>query len=267
MLGRTLKALGHNPRVLNRGRIPTKLRTLRFYDAPLRDNLRYLLDPELQNFTYELENEDELARWIADTFTADHNQVCAHLIEARSDQRIYARLRETSSLATKREPALGRRLGWYAITRLLKPRRVLETGIHDGIGTLVFLAALDRNADEGHTGELVSFDIEPSAGWLVGEHPRWSRRIGDSQQTLPQAFAEGPADLFLHDSLHTIEHETFELEAAATAMGEHGVILSDNSHATPVLREVAQRHGRTYAFFRERPRAHFHPGCGIGAAL
>jgi hypothetical protein len=269
MLTRIATDIGLDPRRFNRIRYVKKLRVLRDYKAALLPNLGYILtDPEIDNFTYELENEDRLARWIAETFEADYAQVCEHLIEARSDQRIYEPLRRvTSRWSAKTSPPLGRRVGWYVITRLLKPARVVETGIHDGIGSLVFLAALERNANDGVDGTLVSFDIDKRAGWIVGQHPRWSRRIGDSRILLRQALAEAPVQIFLHDSLHTVEHESFELEAAASLMERASVLISDNSHVTTVLRDVAERHSRRYSFFREQPRAHFYPGAGIGAAL
>ena len=269
MLGRALSTLGIEPRHTTRFRLRTKVEVLRFYGLPVRQHLGYVLtDPELQNFTYELENEAELADWIAATFGADRGEVCSYLLEARSDQLIYEPLRRaTAPWWNKSAPPIGRRLGWYAIARVLKPTRVIETGIFDGLGSLVFLAALDRNARDGVNGTLVSFDIDPDAGWIVGQHPRWSRRIGDSRQTLGAALAEGPFQLFLHDSLHTYEHEAFELETAVANIDPGGVLLSDNSHATTALHDVAERHGLPYAFWRERPRSHFYPGGGIGAAL
>jgi hypothetical protein len=45
-----------------------------------------------------------------------------------------------------------------------------------------------------------------------------------------------------------------------------GIILSDNAHSSPVLEQVAARHGRQYSLFVERPRAHFYEGAGIGMA-
>src|SRR6185503_19685891 len=42
----------------------------------------------------------------------------------------------------------GRRLGWYAIMRALKPRLCVETGTDKGLGTCVMAAAIMRNARE-----------------------------------------------------------------------------------------------------------------------
>jgi hypothetical protein len=268
LIGRALQKVGIEPRQTTRLRWKVKAGILRGYGADVSSHLGYVfLSPELQNFTYELENEEELAHWIADTFGGDYLTVCSYLIEARSDQKIYEPLRRATNVWwSKLEPPIGRRLGWYAITRLLQPKVVMETGIHDGLGSLVFLAALHRNRQDGVDGRLVSFDIDPACGWIVGDHPRWSKRIGDTAVTLPEAIAEAVPDLFLHDSLHTYEHEMMELEAVASAAPDC-VLLSDNSHATTALSDLSGAHGRRYSLFLEKPRAHFYPGGGIGASL
>lgn len=53
--------------------------------------------------------------------------------------------------------------------RLAKPSRVIEAGIHDGIGSLVLLAALERTRGECAPGELVSTDVDDTAGRIVGQ--------------------------------------------------------------------------------------------------
>lgn len=238
---------------------------MRDYDQPLIPNLGYVLtDPEVDNFTYELLNENELVSWIATLLDADRSRVAELLVEARSNEQIYEPLRDATvrRWSMKTAPPIGRRLGWYVIVRLLQPERIIETGIHDGIGSLVLLAALDRNG----SGELVSTDVDGNAGWIVGDHPRWSRRILGDPQDLERILAEAPFQIFLHDSLHTAEHERFELEAAARRIGS-GVLISDNSHATDVLESVCRDVGRRYSFWHERPRGHFYPGGGIGVGV
>ncbi len=135
--------------------------------------------------------------------------------------------------------------------RLLKPRRVIETGTHDGLGSLVILGALDRNArDHGIEGQLVSLDLDPRAGWMVGLHPRFTRVIGSTSETLAPALRE-KTDILLHDSDHSYEYERFELSLAAEA----GVptLLSDNSHVTMALRDVCGERGGYYSSFKSVP--------------
>ncbi len=43
-------------------------------------------------------------------------------------------------------------------------------------------------------------------------------------------------------------------------------MLSDNSHASPSLPDWADRTGRRFVFFDERPAGHWYSGAGIGVA-
>ncbi|MFN8160108.1 MAG: class I SAM-dependent methyltransferase [Solirubrobacterales bacterium] len=246
-----------------------KAHELRLRGAPLHRNLGFLLtDPEVDNFTYDLCNTDELAAWLGGTFCVPGGLAARLIEEARSDRALRSRLEAAASSrpwSMKPHPQLGRRLGWYAIVRLVRPRRIIETGTHDGLGSLTVIAALERNAREhGTDGHLVSLDLDPHAGWMVGADPRFSLIVGPITDTLGPALAE-PVDLFLHDSDHSYEHEYFELSLAAGAGVP--ILLSDNSHATTALRDLCAEKGGAYSFFRERPRNHFYPGGGIGAGI
>lgn len=54
----------------------------------------------------------------------------------------------------------------------------METGVRYGLGTMVILRALERNAQEesDHHGKLISFDPDPNGGWMVPERhaPHWT---------------------------------------------------------------------------------------------
>ena len=127
---------------------------------------------------------------------------------------------------TKEAPAL------YCLIRLLKPRVVVETGVADGFTSAHILRALEDNGE----GRLYSIDLPNSKlppdkgpGWIVeGElRKRWDLRIGDAKTLLPPLLDElGEVDLFLHDSLHTYEHMTFEYRAAWPRVKPGGLFLS-----------------------------------------
>lgn len=243
-----------------------KAREVREYDGSIREHLSYVLtDPELDNYTYDLANDDEMGAWLEEVVRVPDGR--AALAEAREDAALRAKVDAACAQrrwSIKQRPGLGRRLGWYAIVRHLKPKRVIETGTHDGLGSLVLLAALERNAAEGHDGRLVSLDIDPHTGWMVGVDPRFERVIGPSRETLPRVLEE-PADLLLHDSDHRYEYEHFELDSAARAGVP--VLLSDHSQESTALADVCREHGGRYSFVREVPRDHFYPGAGIGIWL
>jgi methyltransferase family protein len=250
-----------------------KYRLLRHYGAALRDDRRsylaYLLwDPELDNFTYDLANEDELAAVIATALQRPEDQIAAFIREAHSDPRLRSGLNRRL-LAHKRTPRYGRRLGWYAAVRALKPDLVGETGIHAGLGSALLLAALERNAAEGHEGRLVSVDTNPGAGWLVPDslRGRWTRLVGSSYEQLPSALDGHEVGVFIHDSDHSYECEHFELTTARAHAAPSLALITDNAHVTDAIKDVARDTGAAAYVFRERPADHFYPGAALGIAL
>jgi hypothetical protein len=74
-------------------------------------------------------------------------------------------------------------------------------------------------------------------------------------------------DLFIHDSDHRYKHELREYQIVQPHLSPGAVILSDNAHIVQALRDFAAAEGWRYAFFRERPLAHFYDGAGVGAAV
>jgi cephalosporin hydroxylase len=250
-----------------------KLAVLRRYHVrSLRHALGYLLrDREITNFTYDLANGDELADFLASATGRPREAVDTYLRELSEDHELDERL--TAKLRRRLErnprPKFGRRAGWYALVRIFEPSLVVETGTHDGLGTAVLLRALERNAAEGKVGRLLSFDIDPASGWLVaGADPDLlDLHVGDTARTLKPALDARAVGLFVHDSLHTYEHETFELETAVRHAAERLVLVSDNAHASDALPDLCGRLGIQYHHFRERPRDHFYPGAAIGLAI
>ena len=176
------------------------------------------------------------------------------------------RLRLATRSDRNRSMPFGRRLGWYAIARIRRPRLIVETGVHDGLGSTALLRALERNAADGFPGELVSIDIRRSVGWLIpdGLRPRHRLVIGDALVNITSAAADRPIDMFIHDSDHRYEHETAEFETAVRVAAPNAILLSDNAHASSAFADLCARHGLAYRFWHEVPRGHFYPGAGIG---
>jgi Methyltransferase domain len=136
----------------------------------------------------------------------------------------------------------------YALVRLLRPDHVVETGVSSGVSSAHFLTALRRNRH----GTLHSIDrpviqrgpqfrpgdspvsVPPgrSSGWAIPEALRkgWDLRIGPSQEQLPEVVNDIPSlGIFLHDSLHTPRHLTFELATIAPKLIPGAVVLADNT--------------------------------------
>lgn len=194
----------------------------------------------------------ECSAWIAEALSDEDLKKHVRTAVDRSDRRGLADL----------DVRIGRRAGWYAVIRALRPEHVIETGTDKGLGSVVIAAALLRNG----RGRLTTMDINPVAGYFIsGRYSEvTSLVIGDSIARLNSL----PHDigLFIHDSDHSAEHEKRELEAVEPALISDARVLSDNSHATDSLLDWAELTGRRFLYFQERPESHWYPGAGIGAA-
>jgi len=202
-----------------------------------------LLDPEIENFTYALANEGQLVEFLAETLTKKREEVEEYAAEMASDPELNRSLRKRLRRRwdRKHRPHFGRRMGWYVIARALKPSVIVETGIHDGLGSVLLLRALDRNAEEGVDGRLISFDVNPNAGWLVGERlrKRWEPVYEATSEALEPHLEGVEVGMIIHDSEHTYECEYFELTTAVSHASPTIALVSDNAHATTALRDIA----------------------------
>ncbi|HWL01318.1 MAG TPA: class I SAM-dependent methyltransferase [Microbacteriaceae bacterium] len=224
---------------------------------------------ENTNYTYDLtpRNREHLAWFVAHVAGIPLAEARGYLQEVLDDEELAAHVAgETRTSRYRwladRVPRYGRRIGWYAFVRALKPDVLVETGTDKGLGSVVLAAALLRNGK----GRLTSIDINPAAGYLIsGRYAEVTDLvISDSIQALG---ALREVDLFIHDSDHTAEHEYAEFTAIAPNLRPDGLVLSDNSHATDSMPRWAEETGREFLFFDERPARHWYPGAGIGTAL
>lgn len=245
-----------------------------YFEPQIKDVFTWLFrSRETSNFTYPLaeSNKDYLASFVSIVATVKHETARAYIDELCLDTTLRAHVLKIADtgqhyMDIDRTFDFGRRLGWYAIVRAVKPRLVVETGVEQGLGSLVLCAALMRNAREGAPGKYLGTDINPQAGYLLqGAYQEHGRILyGDSIASLSTLHEK--IDVFINDSDHSAEYEEREYFTVADKLTEHSVILGDNSHVTDKLFRFAQRSGRRFLFFREKPAQHWYPGAGIGAA-
>lgn len=139
----------------------------------------------------------------------------------------------------------------YVMTRSQRPEHVVETGVSSGVSSAHFLAGLQRNrrgtlhsvdrpvvqsAPALKSGES-SASVPPgrSSGWAIPGTYRagWNLRLGPSQEMLPPLVQEiSSVDIFLHDSLHTPTHLTFELETIRPKLHPGSIVMADNTQWT-----------------------------------
>lgn len=251
--------------------LPGRARLVARHDAGvLKDSGRWLVrSREHTNFTYDLQplNVEHLAWWVADAARIKVAEARFYMAEATEDQALRDHIRSATAASGRRgladdEVRLHKRAGWYALVRALRPTHIVETGTDKGLGSVVLAAALLRNG----AGRLTTMDVNPEAGYLLsGLYATVADPMfGDSLSSLRSL--DGPVDFFLHDSLHTREHELAELEAVAPHLTDGALVLSDNSHATDALPSWAEMTGRRFTYWQERPERHWYPGAGIGLA-
>jgi len=178
------------------------------------------------------------------------------------------------------DPRLG---GWmlgypaiilYVLTRMTKPKIVIETGVGPGGSTALILLALWKNKD----GLLYSIDLPGNdaliypkigrcynihvppgynVGWLVPPwlKERWGLKLGDSKELLPELVSKlGSVDMFLHDSLHTDEHILFELSTVFPHLAKNGLLLADdvNQYWSMAFVKFCKEKGLSFTVLRNR---------------
>lgn len=185
-----------------------------YFRSPLSNLVKWLFKSrETTNFTYDLEenNKRYLASLIATIANIQFNVAMAYIKEIEEDRELrkhIADATEKSDLAfmADKEVRFGRRIGWYALTRALKPKTVIETGVDKGLGSCVLTAALKRNKEEGHEGRYYGTDINPKAGYLLSDdYANYGCILyGDSIESLKEF--DGIIDLFINDSDHSADY-------------------------------------------------------------
>ncbi|MFC1868981.1 class I SAM-dependent methyltransferase [Thermodesulfobacteriota bacterium] len=144
----------------------------------------------------------------------------------------------------------------YLLVRLLKPSRIIETGVASGASSAYILQALIDN----QKGEMHSIDLPPEnlprgreSGWIVPEilRERWHIYIGDSKRILKDLLDQtGIIDIFLHDSLHTYEHMTWEFNTAWEYLRKGGFFLSHDVGANEAFFDFMREHHIPWKSYR-----------------
>lgn len=232
-----------------------------------------LYSREHYNFSYDLEprNRDDLVAFLAVVCQTPYETIHQYMQEVENDQALFSYLKSHIQNSSERYvmdpiPRLGKRLGWYALVRALKPRLVVETGVDRGLGSCVLAAALLKNQTEGFPGKLMPIDINPKAGILFQSPYTQTGQLVVSDSLVALDNLQEPVDLFLHDSDHADEHERAEYKAVAKNLSPHALVVTDNGYFTNALLDFARSTNRHYLYFQDRPYHHWWIGDGLGIA-
>jgi len=226
-------------------------------------------DTESSNFYYQLTslNQDHLAQLIVSVTGERYETVLAYFNELEHDDSLRKHLKDQLShtnYGRDIEIEFGRRLGWYAFVRILKPKVIVETGVDHGVGACVLTSALLRNVAEGHSGRYYGTEIRPEAGKLLSGKYASVGEILYNDSILSLKSLREEIDLFINDSDHSSEYEYQEYLTVFEKLSPTAVLLGDNSHVTDSLSRFSREHQRKFIFFSEKPANHWYPGAGIG---
>ena len=162
-----------------------------------------------------------------------------------ADRQEAVALGENLGLFHDGSPILGELL--YSVTRALRPRVVVETGVAHGVTSCHILSALARNGlgtlDSIDLPPLVDKEVENTVGVLVPHHlrERWTLHRGTSRNLLvPLCERLRGLNLFIHDSLHTRATMLFEFQVALKYMARPAAIVSDDIGMNGAFRRLIE---------------------------
>ena len=228
-----------------------------------------LLDKETSNFYYKLTNlnRNYLAHVISVVTGEKHEKIISYFKELEENEELKTHIKNSiikSGYGKDIQVDYGRRIGWYAIIRICKPKVIVETGVHHGVGACVIINALIKNHEENFTGAYYGTDIDINSGKLIsGKYNDFGKVIyGDSINSLKNF--EKKIDIFINDSDHNEEYEYNEYITILNKLSSKAIILGDNCHVTEKLSVFSLKNKRNFIFFEEKPESHWYPGAGIG---
>lgn len=223
------------------------------------------------NYTYNLteDNKNYLAQTISVVTGVSFSTIKSYFDEILNDNELILHIQDSIKKSEFRKFAdkeirYGRRIGWYAFIRALKPKIVVETGVDKGLGSVIICSALIKNKLEGCEGYYYGTDINPEAGYLfTNKYSNFGEILyGDSIESLKKL--NKSIDIFINDSDHSAEYEYQEYQTISSLLNKESIILGDNSHKFDPLSRYSIENNRKFLFFKEKPLNHWYPGAGIG---
>jgi hypothetical protein len=192
-------------------------------------------------------------RWVAELTGVSQAKVIDVLEEMNQDlaleKTIHNTLQETGRTYYAQFPAP---LELYAISRILKPDHIVESGVSSGISSAHFLMALKRNRKGTlHSIDYPSYSPTPKrtrgqiswtipygkdSGWAIPTslRKRWELHKGRSEDLLQGLLKRiSTVNIFCHDSPWTAKHLEYELAALRPHLRSGSIVVADNSAWNP----------------------------------
>lgn len=251
-----------------------------YYLNRLRDNPKRLLkvfsSPNARGILFYLPFEPSVVKFVS-TLTNSNRQEILNLQRELTNNSFLFDIKE-SFLKVRGIPLISCQK-WheliFLLIRSLKPKIVVETGVFDGLSSAFILYAFYLN----NFGSLYSIDLPArgkifnstdemsltrlprgkSPGWLVPSYlkKRWRLTLGLSENQLsPLLKRLKKIDIFIHDSLHTYAHMSWEYSTSWEILRKRGLLCSDDIFTT-----------RAFAYFSQKKKKSFIQKGGFGVIL
>ena len=136
----------------------------------------------------------------------------------------------------------------YIICKVIKPKKIIETGVAYGHSSCFILEALSKN----NSGKLFSIDsifrpweTKEGIGSMIPNKLKinWEMNFGTSKNNLKKLLdKEKEIDIFIHDSLHTYDNMMFEFETVWKYIKKDGFLLSDDISGNNAFYDFCRKH-------------------------
>jgi len=194
--------------------------------------------------------EEPDAGWVATLAGVSERRARRALAEAQAERRLFHRIAAAHRAGGRPSYIeIDAPFELYAITRLRRPRHVLEVGVSSGVSSAYLLQALERNSyGTLHSIDLPQFAGRPgrsrrpdtpswvlpegqSSGWAVpmSLRGRWDLRLGNKNVVIPILADDLPrVDLMVYDVPHSDRDAAREFRAIDRRFSPKGVAIADH---------------------------------------
>ena len=134
------------------------------------------------------------------------------------------------------------------ICKIIKPKKIFETGVAYGHSSCFILEALYKNDNHAKLFSIDSifrpWETKEKIGSMIPDELKnnWQMNFGSSKDNLKKLLdREEEIDIFIHDSLHTYDNMMFEFETAWKYIKKEGFLLSDDISGNNAFYDFCQK--------------------------
>ena len=218
---------------------------------------------EITNFTYEINNHNEIIHTINNITKCDYKKIDALMKELDfSNTELKNFFSERFYNDFKSKNIFGRRYIWYLLVRIIKPKIVIESGIFQGLGSalLSFALYMNNKDDKELKSKFIGLDIKLNTPYLNKNAFKQVNIFLNEVDSLIflKNFNEKNKIIYISDAKHEFEFEKKEFDLILKNLDKGSLIISDNG--SKALSEFTIKHKKKMTCFSEEVKNHWYPG-------